>query len=162
MTQQTTPRAGHEAPPFELDNQDGTTVSLNDFHGRWIVLYAYPKDDTPGCTTEACDFTAGLSSFTKLNAAIVGISPDSPRSHRKFIEKYDLKVTLLSDPDHAMLKAYGAWGMKKNYGKEYEGVIRTTVLINPEGIVTQVWPAVNVEGHADAVRAALEEFSADN
>jgi peroxiredoxin Q/BCP len=117
-------KAGTKAPDFCLKNQDGKDVSLKDNKGKWIVLYFYPKDNTSGCTKEACDFTESLKDYKKLDAVIIGVSPDSTESHRGFIEKQGLGITLLSDPDKKAHKAYDAWGMKKNYGKEYEGVIR--------------------------------------
>jgi enoyl-CoA hydratase len=124
---------GKKAPAFTLPDETGEKVSLKDLQGDWVVLYFYPRDDTPGCTTEACEFTANLRSFEKLGARVLGVSPDSPQSHARFIEKHQLGIRLLSDADHAVMEKYGAWGLKKNYGKEYEGVIRSTVLIDPEG-----------------------------
>lgn len=150
---------GERAPDFSLPDQDGNTRSLQDFAGKWLVLYFYPKDDTPGCTTEACDFTAGIREFAGLSAQVVGVSPDSPESHRKFIAKYNLSLTLLSDETHTTLKAYGAWGLKKNYGKEYEGVLRSTVLLNPAGKVVRHWQNIKAAGHAEEVRAALQELA---
>jgi len=123
---------GQPAPGFALPDQGDHTVKLADHKGKWVVLYFYPKDDTPGCTTEACDFTDGLKSFEKLNAVVLGVSADSTESHRKFIKKHNLKITLLSDPDHQMMEKYGVWQLKKNYGKEYMGISRTTYLINPK------------------------------
>ena len=154
---------GDKAPNFELLNQDDQTVSLSDFAGEWLVLYFYPKDDTPGCTTEACDFTDGLADFSTLNTTVVGVSADDTESHRKFIAKYNLGVTLLSDPEKTTLKAYGAWGLKKNYGKEYEGTIRSTFIISPDGAVAAKWNTVQVRAkrkdaevkHADLVREKL-------
>jgi len=150
---------GKAAPAFALEDQDGTRTSLADFAGRWVVLYFYPKDDTPGCTTEACQFTAWIESFSKLDAVVLGCSADSAASHRKFIAKYRLAFKLLSDPEHAIMKAYGAWGEKVMYGKKSEGVIRSTVLIDPGGVVAAHWPKVKAEGHADAVRARLAELA---
>ena len=144
------------APAFTLPNQDGEKVALKDLRGKWVVLYFYPRDNTPGCTTEACDFTAGIEQFAALDARIIGVSPDSPESHLRFIEKRALRVELLSDPDHKVMEKYGAWGVKKLYGKEVEGVIRGTVLIDPRGKVAHHWPRAKVEGHADAVRRKLE------
>src|SRR4051812_18083547 len=108
---------GKKAPAFALKNQDGETVKLADLKGRWVVIYFYPRDDTPGCTTEACEFTAGIKGFEGMSATVLGCSADSPASHLKFIAKHKLKVGLLSDPDHAMMEKYGAWGEKKLYGK---------------------------------------------
>ncbi|MDD5564048.1 MAG: peroxiredoxin [Thermoanaerobaculaceae bacterium] len=146
---------GAAAPDFTLPDQDGRAVSLSGLAGTWVVLYFYPKDDTPGCTTEACEFTAGIAAFAGLDAAVLGCSPDSPESHRAFIAKYDLKVTLLSDPDHAVMRRYGAWGEKSAYGRASTGVIRSTVLIDPHGTVAYRWPNVKAAGHADAVRTKL-------
>ncbi len=149
---------GKKAPEFTLPDQNGASVKLSGLKGRWVVLYFYPKDDTPGCTTEACEFTAGLRGFEKLNATVYGCSPDLPVKHTSFIAKYKLKVGLLSDADHAVLEAYGAWGEKQNYGKTYMGVIRSTVLIDPTGKVAHHWPKVKAAGHADEVRAKLAEL----
>jgi len=136
--------AGTEAPDFCLENQDDKEVSLKDNKGKWIVLYFYPKDNTSKCTKEACDFTESLEDYKKLNATVLGVSPDSTESHRYFIEKQNLGITLLSDPDKKVYKVYGAWGMKKNYGKEYEGVIRSTFIISPEGKIAEAWSKVKV------------------
>ncbi len=150
---------GQKAPEFCLPNSDEVEICLKDLRGKWVVLYFYPKDNTPGCTTEALDFTAHLEEFEKLGAIVIGISPDSCASHKRFIEKKELKVTLLCDTEKEVLKAYGAWGKKKMYGKEYEGVIRTTYLIDPEGNVAAVWPKVRVKGHIEAVLAKLKELA---
>jgi peroxiredoxin Q/BCP len=149
-----------KAPAFSLKNQDEKTVSLDDFAGQWLVLYFYPKDSTPGCTTEACEFTADWSGFERLRAKVVGVSPDSPESHRNFIEKQGLKVELLSDPDHAVLVEYGAWGEKNTYGKVSQGVLRSTVLIDPEGRIVHHWPGVKAAGHAREVAEKLAELQA--
>ena len=149
---------GKSAPKFALKNQDDQVVKLGDYAGKWLVLYFYPKDDTPGCTTQACDFTAGIKSFEKLDAAVLGCSPQSPESHRKFIAKYKLRIPLLSDPDHTALEAYGAWGEKTLYGKTSMGVIRSTVIIDPTGKVAHHWPKVSAKGHADAVKEKLTEL----
>ena len=133
----------------------------SDYKGQWLVLYFYPNDDTPGCTTEACDFTNGLKDFEKLDAAVVGCSPNSLESHKKFIAKYKLKVRLLSDPEHKAMTAYGAWGEKVLYGKKTIGVIRSTVIIGPDGKVAHHWARVKAKGHADAVREKLKELRAD-
>lgn len=153
------PEIGQMAPTFTLFNQDDTKTSLKDYKGEWVVLYFYPKDDTPGCTTEACEFTDGLKAFEKVGAAVIGVSPDSTASHRKFIEKYNLKVTLLADPDREVLEKYGAWGIKINYGKESLGVIRSTFLIDPQGKIAHVWPKVTAAGHAEVVRNKLAELT---
>jgi peroxiredoxin Q/BCP len=151
--------AGDKAPAFTLPDQSGNKVKRSDFEGKWLVLYFYPKDDTPGCTTEACDFTDGLKSFEKLNASVLGVSRDSLESHKKFIAKYKLKVTLLSDPDHKVMEKYGAFGIKKMYGKEVEGVIRSTFLIDPKGKIAYAWRSVKATGHADKVREKLEQLT---
>ncbi len=135
---------GEKAPDFTLKDANGRDVSLSDFKGSWVVLYFYPKDNTSGCTKEAIDFSSLLSEFEGLGAKVIGISPDSEKSHEKFIEKHDLKVLLLSDPSKEVLKAYGAWGKKKNYGREYEGVIRSTFLINPQREIVKSWKNVRV------------------
>ena len=149
---------GQKAPEFCLPNQDNVEICLRDLKGKWVVLYFYPKDLTPGCTTEACEFTEALPDFEELDAIILGVSPDSPQKHQKFIEKKDLKITLLSDEEKEVLKAYEAWGPKKLYGKEYEGVIRSTFIIDPEGKIAAVWPKVRVKGHVEAVKQKLEEL----
>lgn len=153
---QTPLAVGSPAPAFTLPDQDGNPVSLQELQGRWVVLYFYPKDDTPGCTTEACDFTAGLKDFEALTAVVLGCSPDNAASHRKFIAKHGLKLTLLSDTDHQVMERYGAWGEKKMYGKTTQGVIRSTVLIDPTGQVAHHWKNVRAAGHAEQVRQKLE------
>ncbi|MBK9385414.1 MAG: thioredoxin-dependent thiol peroxidase [Planctomycetes bacterium] len=149
---------GKKAPAFTLPDQDGVKRKLADFAGQWVVLYFYPKDDTPGCTTEACEFTAALPDFSKLDATVIGVSPDSPEAHTKFIAKYTLGITLLSDPEHAMLEKYGAWGEKNMYGKKSMGVIRSTVILDPEGKVAHLWAKVSAKGHAEKVREKLQEL----
>jgi peroxiredoxin Q/BCP len=151
-----------KAPEFCLPNQDETEICLRDLSGKWVVLYFYPKDNTPGCTTEACDFTNEVEEFEDLDAVILGVSPDSPKKHRNFIEKKDLKITLLSDEDKSVLKAYGAWGLKKNYGREYEGVIRSTFIISPDGEIVAEWKNVRVKGHAEKVKEKLKELQSAN
>lgn len=149
------------APDFTLQGSDGKTHCLSDYKGRWLVIYFYPKDDTPGCTKEACAFRDGMALVAQCEGAVLGVSPDSITSHESFIETYDLPFLLLSDPDKEMMKAYEAWGLKKNYGKEYEGVIRSTVLINPEGIVMKQWsPVRKAEEHPARVLAVLDELTA--
>ena len=159
-------KAGTKAPDFCLKNQDDKEVLLKDNKGKWIVLYFYPKDNTSGCTKEACDFTESLKDYKKLNAVIMGVSPDSTELHRNFIEKQGLDITLLSDPDKETHKAYGAWGIKKVCGKEYEGVIRSTFIISPEGKIAEAWSKVKVRvkrkdgetRHVDVVKERLKEF----
>ena len=152
-------KTGQKAPAFSLSNQDEKKISLGDYEGMWVVLYFYPKDDTPGCTTEACDFTSGLKAFEKLNATVLGVSPDSPTSHRDFIAKQNLKIALLSDCEKKVLAKYGAWGTKKMYGKEVEGVIRSTFIIDPEGRVAHAWYGVKADGHVEKVREKLAELA---
>ncbi len=147
---------GRPAPKFTLADQDENLVSLDDFAGSWLVLYFYPKDDTPGCTTEACEFTEGIESFRNLDAVVLGCSPDTPERHRRFIEKYDLGVRLLSDPDHRVMELYEAWGEKVLYGRKSVGVKRSTVIIDPEGRVAHRWKSVRAKGHAAKVRVRLE------
>ncbi|MCR4414773.1 MAG: thioredoxin-dependent thiol peroxidase [Thermoguttaceae bacterium] len=149
---------GRKAPGFSLANQDGQKVSLRDLEGSWVVVYFYPRDDTPGCTKEACEFTSQLGQFGQLGAKVLGISPDSVGSHRKFRQKHQLQVELLSDPDHTVAKKYGAWGEKSMYGKKYEGIIRSTVLVDPHGRVSYYWPKVAPAGHAAEVLAKLAEL----
>jgi peroxiredoxin Q/BCP len=151
---------GKKAPGFSLQDQDGTGVALSDFEGSWVVLYFYPKDDTPGCTIEACEFTDGIQDFEGLNAVVLGCSSDSPEQHRKFIAKHELSVRLLSDPDHGVMEAYGAWGEKNMYGKITVGVIRSTVIIDPKGVVAHRWKRVKAKGHALKVRERLEQLQA--
>lgn len=151
---------GKKAPSFTLPDQNGHDVSLADLAGKWAVLYFYPKDDTPGCTTQACEFTAGIKAFEKLDAVVYGCSPDSPASHRKFIQKHALKVDLLSDEKKLVLGKYGAIGEKLMYGKKVTGVIRSTVIIDPEGRVAHHWATVKAAGHAEAVKQRLKELVA--
>ncbi len=150
--------AGSKAPGFVLMNSEEKPVSLSDFRGKWLVLYFYPKDNTPGCTTEALDFTALKNRFDNAGAKVVGVSPDSCKRHRNFIEKKGLTVELLCDPEHQALNAYGVWQLKKNYGREYFGVVRTTFLIDPEGKIERIWPKVRVKGHAETVLNTLLEI----
>jgi len=158
---------GKKAPPFTLPDQSENKINLKDFKENWLVLYFYPKDNTPGCTNEAVDFTSLKKEFNRLNTVVIGISPDSTESHRKFIEKYNLSIPLLSDIDKTVLKKYNAWGFKKNYGKEYEGVIRSTFLISPSGVIAAIWNNVRVRvkrkssevRHADVVLDKLIELS---
>ncbi|MBW7998390.1 MAG: peroxiredoxin [Candidatus Glassbacteria bacterium] len=151
-------KAGDKAPGFALQNQDDREVTLDSLKGKWVVLYFYPKDNTPGCTTEACDFTARRNEFSGLDAVVVGVSPDSTSSHRGFIEKQGLNLVLLSDPEHVALEAYGAWKLKKNYGREYMGVQRSTFLIGPDGTIAHAWPNVIAKGHVEKVKEKLAEL----
>ena len=149
---------GEKAPDFTLPDHTGGSTGLSGMEGDWVVLYFYPRDDTPGCTTEACEFTEGIEQFRAVNAQVVGVSPDTVASHQKFAQKYDLDVKLLSDPDRKVLKAYGAWGEKKMYGRVTQGVIRSTFLIDPQGRVAHHWKNVKAAGHAEKVRQKLEEI----
>lgn len=149
---------GKKAPAFTLPDQDGNTVALADLAGQWVVLYFYPRDDTPGCTTEACEFTERLAAFNDLDAVVLGCSADSPASHREFIAKYGIGFSLLSDADRTMMTRYGAWGEKTMYGKKVVGVIRSTVLIDPAGEVAHHWPNVRADGHAANVREQLGQL----
>jgi len=151
-------KVGIKAPDFTLSDQDGKQFSLHNTLGKWVVLYFYPKDDTPGCTTEACEFTEGIQNFRKLDAIVVGVSPDSVKSHRKFADKYKLDFTLLSDPEHKVLEAYGAWHGKFTLGIKPLSVTRSTVIIDPEGKIVFHWPKVSAKGHAAEVKAKLEEL----
>ncbi len=150
--------AGKKAPAFSLKDQDGKTVKLSDFEGQWLVLYFYPNDDTPGCTIQACDFTAGIKAFEKLGVKVLGCSPNDAVSHQKFIKKHALKIDLLCDPDHKVIEKYGAWGEKNNYGKVSMGVIRSTALIDPSGKIARYWTKVKAAGHSDAVKQSLVEL----
>ena len=149
---------GTQVPDFCLPNQDEEEICFRDIKGRWIVLYFYPKDNTPGCTTEACDFTAALPDFTGLDAIVLGVSPDSPEKHRKFIEKKELGITLLADEDKELCNLFGIWQLKKFMGKEYMGVVRSTFIIDPDGKVAAAWTKVRVKEHVDAVKAKLQEL----
>ena len=153
-----TPAAGDPAPPVTLPDDRGTVHDLADRRGRWTVLYFYPKDDTPGCTTEACEFRDTDADFAARDAAVWGVSPQGPSSKGAFRAKYALPFTLLADEDHAVAEAYGVWVEKQNYGKTYMGVARTTFLIDPDGTVARVWAKVKPEGHAREVLAALDEL----
>lgn len=144
------------APDLELMDQYGETRCLSDFTGHYVVLYFYPKDDTPGCTTEACSFRDGFGDYKKAGVTILGVSPDNQKSHQKFMKKFDLPFTLLSDPDHKVCEAYGVWGTKKFMGREYDGVFRTTFLIGPDGLIKHVFENVKPEGHSAEVLALVK------
>jgi thioredoxin-dependent peroxiredoxin len=146
---------GTKLPDFRLSDQSGAVVTRKDLLGSPFVLYFYPKDDTPGCTTEACDFRDKNRAFEKLDCRVVGVSPDATRSHERFAQKYDLPFTLLSDPDKLLANALGVWQLKKNYGKEYMGIVRSTFLVDAEGRVARAWRGVKVSGHAEQVLEAL-------
>ncbi len=145
-----------KASNFTLPNQDGKIVSLSDFPGKWIVLYFYPKDDTPGCTMEGQDFSRLQKEFEQKKCIILGISPDSEKSHCRFREKHHLSIQLLSDVEKKTIQEYGAWGEKKFMGRTFKGVIRSTFLINPEGFIAKFWSPVNVKGHAEEVLKTVD------
>lgn len=147
---------GDEAPEISLKNQDGETVSLASYRGRKVVVYFYPRDDTPGCTKEACQFNDQLSQFSALSVDVLGISRDGADSHQKFRQKYGLTFQLLSDPEHSVMEAYGAWGEKTLYGKTSMGVIRSTFLIDADGKIERSWYNVKADGHAEKVLEALQ------
>lgn len=150
---------GMQAPDFTLRNEKGEEVSLRNYAGnKYVLLYFYPKDSTPGCTTEACDFRDMHESFRDLNAVILGVSPDGERAHTKFIEKHGLPFSLLIDEDHAVAEAYGVWGLKKMFGKEYMGIERSTFLIDPTGTVVKEWRKVKVKGHVEDALVTLREL----
>jgi peroxiredoxin Q/BCP len=150
-------KEGNKAPAFTLASSEGNKVSLKDFEGQYVVVYFYPRDNTPGCTTEANDFNAALRKLQSREAVVLGVSRDSIESHCKFADKYKLKFPLLSDPDGKMIEKYGAWGEKNMYGKKSMGIIRSTVLIGPDGRVIKHFPKVRVKGHVDEVLEALDE-----
>ena len=147
---------GKPIPPFALSDDQGGTVTPGTLEGAWTVIYAYPKDATPGCTTEACDFRDNWARVQAAGAKVYGISKDSVASHQKFIAKQELPFPLLSDPDKALLTPLGAFGKKVMYGKEVEGIIRSTFLVDPKGIIRHVWPKVSVKGHVQDVLDRLE------
>jgi peroxiredoxin Q/BCP len=151
-------KSGTKAPPFTLEADDGRTVRLADLQGRAVVLYFYPKDDTPGCTKEACSFRDAWVDVQETGAAVFGVSPDGVASHQRFRAKYRLPFPLLSDPDHAVAEAYGAWGQKSMYGKKYHGILRTTFLLDGTGTVRRIFEKVKPEGHAEEVLAAIREL----
>ncbi len=148
--------AGTKAPAFSLPDQDGKKVALKDLKGKPAVIYFYPADDTPGCTKEACQFNDNLASFNRAGVKVIGISPDGAIKHNRFREKYGLKFPLLSDPEHKVMEAYGAWGEKTLYGKKTVGVIRSTFLIDEKGMILRAWYNVRADGHAAKV---LDELS---
>ncbi len=146
---------GDRAPDFDLEADDGTRVSLADFEGTSVVLYFYPKDDTSGCTLEACEFRDAVPQFDGADAVILGVSPDSADSHRRFKAKHDLNFPLLVDADHAVAEAYGVWKEKSMYGRKYWGIERSTFLIDGAGVIREVWRKVRPKGHAEEVASAL-------
>lgn len=150
------PDIGSKAPQFTLESQDGSKVNLKDFLGKKVVLYFYPKDDTPGCTREACSFTDNFAEFKKQGAVVLGVSADSVDSHKKFEKKHNLSITLLSDPKKEVINKYGVWKEKNMYGRKSMGIERTTFLIDANGKIAKIFPKVKVDGHTDKV---LEELN---
>lgn len=148
-----------KAPDFTLPDQDGKKHKLSDYKGQWVLLYFYPKDDTPGCTTEACSMRDNLPKFTKTKAKVFGISVDSVASHKKFVDKYKLSFTLLADEDKKVVEKYGVWQEKSMYGKKYMGTVRDSFLINPDGKIAKIYHKVKPEQHAEEVLTDLKELS---
>lgn len=153
------PSPGSVAPDFTLLDQDGVAHTLSAHHGSRVLIYFYPKDDTPGCTKQACLLRDAMPELSKLDAIIFGISADSVKSHKKFAEKYGLPFTLLADEDHAVSEAYGVWGMKKMMGREYQGITRTSFLVGKDGLIEKVYQNVKPEKHADQVLADLRDHA---
>ncbi len=153
----TMPAVETEAPPFKLKDQSGAEVDSRSLKGKWVVLYFYPKDDTPGCTKEACNFRDNYGAIQAKGAVVLGVSGDSEASHQKFQAKYELPFQLLADPGHEVARAYGAWGTKQNYGRTYEGIIRSTFIIGPDGRIAKVWKRVKPDAHGEEVLKWLTE-----
>ena len=151
-------KEGNKAPAFKLKNQDGETISLNDLKGKPVVLYFYPKDNTSGCTKEACNFRDEFPKFRKIKAEIIGVSADSVESHKKFADKYKLPFNLLSDEKKEVLEKYGVWQEKSMYGKKYMGIVRTTFVIGSDGKIKKIFPKVKVDNHNKEVMEALKEI----
>ena len=146
---------GRFAPDFALPDHKGFIHNLDEYKDSWLILYFYPKDNTSACTAEALAFSAIYEDLENLGVPVIGISPDNPETHAKFIGKHNLKITLLSDESHAIIEAYGAWKLKKMYGKEYMGVERSTILIDPAGVIREIWRKVRVKGHVEEVSSRL-------
>lgn len=155
----TSPKTGAKAPDFSLTDQVGARHTLSDYSGKWVLLYFYPKDNTPGCTTEALTFESKLAEFKKRNCIILGVSVDSEASHKKFCEKQNLTFTLLADVDKKMVEAYGVWGTKKFMGREYTGVLRNSFLIDPKGVIAKTYEGVKPPTHAAEVLADLDALA---
>lgn len=151
-------RVGDNAPAFSAPDETGKMHSLKDYKGQKVVLYFYPKDDTPGCTTESCAFRDNFKAFGKMNVAVLGVSKDSVKSHAKFKEKFDLNFPLLSDENGTLCEDYGVWAEKSMYGKKYMGIERSTFLIDEQGKIVGLWRKVKVEGHVDDVKATIEKM----
>jgi peroxiredoxin Q/BCP len=154
------PAAGDRAPEVVLPDESGTVHRLSEQRGRWTLVYFYPEDDTPGCTTEACQFRDLDQALRDEGAQVWGVSPDGSASHRSFRDKFALPFALLSDEDHTVATAYGAWALKKNYGREYLGIVRSSFLVDPEGVIAHAWPRVKADGHAADVLAVLARAKA--
>lgn len=152
-------KVGDKAPAFELPAVPEGRIKLSQFKGQNVVLYFYPRDNTPGCTTEACDFRDSLEQFQQLEAVVLGVSTDDVDSHQKFAAKYELPFPLLADTEHLVAEKYGAWGEKSNYGKKYMGLIRSTFLIDKQGKIAAIWPNVRVAGHVAQVAEALTQLA---
>jgi peroxiredoxin Q/BCP len=152
------PTVGTTAPAFDLPTGDGKTLSLRDLRGKYIVLYFYPKDNTPGCTREACSFQENLKAIERSGAVVVGVSPDKPESHGRFAEKYNLTFPLVSDTDKDIVRKYGVWKQKNFLGKKFMGVERTTFIIDEKGTIVHVFPQVKVDGHTEEVLSVLNEL----
>jgi thioredoxin-dependent peroxiredoxin len=148
---------GMQVPNFELEANNGETVNLSKFRGTNVVIYFYPKDMTPGCTTEACDFRDQIQQFTEVNAVVLGVSPDPVDRHQKFVEKYGLPFLLLADTEHLLAEAFGVWKLKKNFGKEYMGIERSTFIIDKEGKLVKEWRKVKVKGHVEEALSYIRE-----
>ncbi|MFT3841000.1 MAG: thioredoxin-dependent thiol peroxidase [Myxococcaceae bacterium] len=146
---------GDRAPAFDLPDQTGNKISLASLKGKQVVLYFYPKDDTPGCTVEACSFRDEYAALKKKDAVVLGVSPQGSESHKKFADKYSLPFPLLADVDHGLAEKFGAWGEKENYGRKYMGILRSTFIIGADGKISHVWPKVKTKGHGTDVLAAL-------
>lgn len=154
----TTPTLNEKAPAFKAPASNGKTLTLNDYKGQYVVLYFYPKDDTPGCTKEACNFRDHIKPITNTNAVVLGVSPDPIKKHQKFIEKYSLPFILISDEDHQIAEQYGVWVEKSMYGKKYMGIARTTFIIDPKGTIIKIFEKVKPAGHAEEVLQFLKSI----
>ncbi|MES2789412.1 MAG: thioredoxin-dependent thiol peroxidase [Planctomycetota bacterium] len=161
MAENTTLKVGDRAPAFELPAYPEGKIKLSQFKGQNVILYFYPRDNTPGCTTEACDFRDGAPQFAQADTVVLGVSTDDVTSHQKFAEKFTLPFPLLADTDHAVAEKYGVWVEKSNYGKKYMGIQRATFLINKQGKIAAIWPNVKVAGHAAKVAEALSQLTAE-
>lgn len=153
-------QAGDKAPDFELSNQNGALVRLSDLRGQTVVLYFYPRADTPGCTTQACGVRDRGAEYAEAGARVIGISPDEVEAIDKFAGKYDLEFTLLADADHAVAEAYGAWGERSMYGRKFMGILRSTFIVGPDGKIAEVFPKVQPKKHDDLILKALSELAA--